>query len=340
MASKKKQRNLVLHQQGADHPSPWFSNPGEPSGPWTEQADVMGRPNMCSSKEAGRSPGRAPVKVRPCSSSQADNLPPESICRGIRVTLDNNNMWNEFFRCKTEMILTKQGSRMFPYCRFRISGLHPSRKYCLIMDILPVDKSCYRWTGRSWQVAGKCERHVKSLPFSHPESPSTGQHWMQSPVSFYKLKLTDNISEREVSAVLRPLHRYLPRLHVVQTDKAAKDVKLNAPNVVTFTFPQTEFIAVMAYQNSRFAQLKVDYNPFAKGLKEDGSSLWGLKQKLNSGKDGGNTASEPHPVKKSLKSLLANHKPRNLKAVDSKVLAENSSTTSRDWSTSSWVSTW
>uniref|UniRef100_A0A8C4HQH8 T-box domain-containing protein n=1 Tax=Dicentrarchus labrax TaxID=13489 RepID=A0A8C4HQH8_DICLA len=209
----------------------------------------------------------------------------KGICKGIRVTLDNNGMWNEFFKCKTEMILTKQGSRMFPYCRFRISGLQPSRKYSLIMDIQPLDNSRYKWTGKNWQVAGKAECNVKSRPFAHPESPSTGQHWMQNPVSFYKLKLTNNITDQDGNTILHPMHRYLPRLHLAQTDKAAEDVKLNGPSVVTFTFPQTEFMAVTAYQNSQFSQLKVDYNPFAKGLKEDGSSSRGLKLNFNSAVD-------------------------------------------------------
>uniref|UniRef100_A0A3Q3XDY2 T-box domain-containing protein n=1 Tax=Mola mola TaxID=94237 RepID=A0A3Q3XDY2_MOLML len=214
----------------------------------------------------------------------SENLSADSICKGVKVTLDNNSMWNEFYRCKTEMILTKQGSRMFPYCRFRISGLQPSSKYSLIMDIQPVDNSRYKWTGKSWQVAGKAESPVKSQPFAHLESPSTGQHWMQNPVSFYKLKLTNNPTDQEGNTILRPMHRYLPRLHVVQTDKAVKDIKLSGPSVVTFTFLQTEFMAVTAYQNSHFVQLKVDANPFAKGLKEDGNP-WGLKLKSKSGKD-------------------------------------------------------
>uniref|UniRef100_A0A673B4V3 T-box domain-containing protein n=1 Tax=Sphaeramia orbicularis TaxID=375764 RepID=A0A673B4V3_9TELE len=221
------------------------------------------------------------------------------------------------------MILTKQGSRMFPYCRFRISGLHPSKKYCLVMDVQAVDNSRYKWTGKSWQVAGKADGHVKSPPFAHPECPSTGQHWMQSPVSFYKLKLTNNTSDQDGNTILHSMHRYLPRLHVVQTEKAAEDIKLNSPSVVTFTFPQTEFMAVTAYQNTQFTQLKVDYNPFAKGLKEDGSSSWSLKPKLNSSKDTNQpakqtTTAEQHPVKKSLKSLLANHKPRSSKAAEQK----------------------
>lgn len=367
MASMKKQKGMVFHQEGAttpaaapagDHPPACFvvPKPGKASEGGMEQstlvtneeADMMGKPNMHPSKEAIRTFAGLPVMNHPASSHlQSENLSPDSICKGIRVTLDNNSMWNEFYRCKTEMILTKQGSRMFPYCRFRISGLLPSRKYSLVMDIQPLDNSRYKWNGKSWQVAGKAECHVKSQPFAHPESPSTGQHWMQNPVSFYKLKLTNNITDQEGNTILRPMHRYLPRLHVVQTDKAAKDIKLNGSSVVTFTFPQTEFMAVTGYQNSRFAQLKVDYNPFTKGLKEDGNS-WGLKLKSKTGKDshkdGGTTANEQHPLRKSLKSLLANHKPRSSKALDSKPLVsedlQKNSTTNKDQSAAKVPEEW
>ncbi len=341
MASTKKQRGMVLHQEGpatpaatpaGDHPSACFVIPQpskaskgimESTRVTNKEVHVMGKPNMYPSKETIRTSGGHPSMKHSASLNLiSDSLSPDSICKGIRVTLDNNSMWNEFFRCKTEMILTKQGSRMFPYCRFRISGLQLSSKYSLIMDIQPLDSSRYKWTGKSWQVAGKAEHQLKSQPFAHPESPSTGQHWMQNPVSFYKLKLTNDITDREGNTILHPMHRYLPRLHVVQTDKAVKDIKLNDPSVVTFTFPQTEFIAVTAYQNSQFAQLKVDYNPFAKGLKEDGSSALGIKLKQNSGKDSrkyeGTRTNEQLPLKKSLKSLLANHKPRSSKALDSK----------------------
>ncbi|XP_077586947.1 MAX dimerization protein MGA a isoform X2 [Stigmatopora nigra] len=254
---------------------------------------------------------------------QGDLLSAKSTHKGIQVILDNNSMWNEFFRCKTEMILSKQGCRMFPYCRFRISGLQPSRKYVLLMDIQLVDQNCYMWTDTCWQVAGKAERHMTCLPFAHADSPSTGYHWMQNPVSFYKLKLTSNIADQEGNAVLHPMHRYMPRLHVVQMEQVVKDIKLNASNVTTFTFQQTEFIAVTTYHNSQFAQLKVDYNPFAKGLREDGISTLGLKFKSNRNEFA--VTSHQQPLKENLKSLLANHKVRSSITLQSTTSPETNS---------------
>ncbi|KFP81937.1 MAX gene-associated protein, partial [Acanthisitta chloris] len=207
----------------------------------------------------------APIKprVKTC-------LPADCVSGGITVTLDNNNMWNEFYHRNTEMILTKQGRRMFPYCRYWITGLNSSQKYILVMDISPVDNHRYKWNGRWWEPSGKAEPHVLGRVFIHPESPSTGQFWMHQPVSFYKLKLTNNTLDQEGHIILHSMHRYLPRLHLVPANKATEVIQLNGPDVHTFTFPQTEFFAVTAYQNIRITQLKIDYNPFAKGFREDG----------------------------------------------------------------------
>ncbi|XP_078515776.1 MAX gene-associated protein [Lissotriton helveticus] len=188
---------------------------------------------------------------------------------GITVVLDNNTMWNEFYRRSTEMILTKQGRRMFPYCRYWITGLDPNLKYILVMDIAPVDNQRYKWNGRWWEPSGKAEPHVLGRVFIHPESPSTGQYWMHQPVSFYKLKLTNNYLDQEGHIILHSMHRYLPRLHLVPAERATEVIQLNGPDVHTFTFPQTEFFAVTAYQNIQITQLKIDYNPFAKGFRED-----------------------------------------------------------------------
>ncbi|XP_010179211.1 PREDICTED: MAX gene-associated protein-like, partial [Mesitornis unicolor] len=217
-------------------------------------------------------------------------LPADCVSGGVTVTLDNNSMWNEFYHRNTEMILSKQGRRMFPYCRYWITGLDSSQKYILVMDISPVDNYRYKWNGRWWEPSGKAEPHVLGRVFIHPESPSTGEYWMGKPVSFYKLKLTNNTLDQEGHIILHSMHRYLPRLHLVPADKATEVIQLNGPDVHTFTFPQTEFFAVTAYQNIQITQLKIDYNPFAKGFRDDGlnSRLQrDLKQNSNLELEGG-----------------------------------------------------
>ncbi|KAJ8399502.1 hypothetical protein AAFF_G00412140 [Aldrovandia affinis] len=320
---------MVLHEEGAAAPAPASATPpaffvilkpGQASEGGLDQGILVANQeaNLATTSTPalrGLHPAAPCVPSVTCaakSNTQPDNLPPESTCKGIKVTLDNNNMWNEFYRCKTEMILTKQGRRMFPYCRFRISGMEPFQRYILVMDITPVDNYRYRWTGQQWEVNGKAEPHVLGRVFIHTESPSSGHYWMQNPISFYKLKLTNNTLDQEGHVILHSKHRYLPRLHVVPADKATEVIQLNGPDVLTFTFPQTEFIAVTAYQNLRITQLKIDYNPFAKGFREDGPG----HQPLRSRPEPPNASMESprfvgdnedvSPLKKSLKSLLLN----------------------------------
>lgn len=97
------------------------------------------------------SPGKSKEKI--C-------LPADCTVGKITVTLDNNSMWNEFHNRSTEMILTKQGRRMFPYCRYWITGLDSNLKYILVMDISPVDSHRYKWNGRWWEPSGKAEPHI------------------------------------------------------------------------------------------------------------------------------------------------------------------------------------
>ncbi|KAG7466503.1 hypothetical protein MATL_G00165410 [Megalops atlanticus] len=328
MATTENQALMVLQEEGAAAPTapptsatpPAFFvilKPGQGSEGGRDQGILVANQeaNMATNSTPGLPP-TAPcvpsVKLAAKSSTQPENLPPESTCKSIKVTLDNNNMWNEFYRCKTEMILTKQGRRMFPYCRFRISGMEPFQRYILVMDITPVDNHRYRWTGQQWEVNGRAEPHVLGRVFIHPDSPSSGHYWMQNPVSFYKLKLTNNTLDQEGHVILHSKHRYLPRLHVVPADKATEVIQLNGPDVMTFTFPQTEFIAVTAYQNLRITQLKIDYNPFAKGFREDAPGHQPFRPRLELP----NASTEPPrfmsdsedvaPLKKSLKSLLLN----------------------------------
>ncbi|XP_023567056.1 MAX gene-associated protein isoform X3 [Octodon degus] len=259
----------------------------QPGNGKTDQGILVTNQDACALASSVSSPGKSKGKI--C-------LPADCTVGRITVTLDNNSMWNEFHNRSTEMILTKQGRRMFPYCRYWITGLDTNLKYILVMDISPVDNHRYKWNGRWWEPSGKAEPHVLGRVFIHPESPSTGHYWMHQPVSFYKLKLTNNTLDQEGHIILHSMHRYLPRLHLVPAEKATEVIQLNGPGVHTFTFPQTEFFAVTAYQNTQITQLKIDYNPFAKGFRDDGLNNKPLrdgKQKNSSDQEGSSINGSP-----------------------------------------------
>uniref|UniRef100_A0A3Q2D4Z2 T-box transcription factor 10 n=1 Tax=Cyprinodon variegatus TaxID=28743 RepID=A0A3Q2D4Z2_CYPVA len=185
---------------------------------------------------------------------------------GVRVQLEMQALWRQFDQLGTEMIVTKSGRRMFPTFQVKISGMDPSAEYVLLMDFIPVDDKRYRYTfhSSSWLVAGRADVAAPSRMHFHPDSPAPGSQWMKQTVSFDSLKLTNNLLDDNGHMILNSMHRYQPRFHVVYVDPTPNS-HLNAyRNFCSFSFPETRFMAVTAYQNHRITQLKIASNPFAK----------------------------------------------------------------------------
>lgn len=82
--------------------------------------------------------------------------------------------------------------RMFPTLKVNLEGLDPHSKYILLIDIVPVDDCRYKYHNSEWVVTGKAEPHMPGRLYIHPDSPASGSHWMKQPMSFHKLKLTNN----------------------------------------------------------------------------------------------------------------------------------------------------
>lgn len=86
--------------------------------------------------------------------------------------------------------------RMFPSFRIRVSGLDKKAKYIMLMDIVAADDCRYKFHNSRWVMAGKADPEMPKRMYIHPDSPSTGEQWMQKVVSFHKLKLTNNIADK------------------------------------------------------------------------------------------------------------------------------------------------
>ncbi|XP_062331395.1 T-box transcription factor TBX6 [Osmerus eperlanus] len=194
--------------------------------------------------------------------SQPINMPQDD----IKMELENASLWKQFSSVGTEMIITKKGRRMFPQLRVKLSGLNPSLRYILLLDIVPLDSSRYRFQGDSWQVVGGAEARLPDRVFIHPDSPASGAHWQSRTVSFHNTKLTNNTLDTHGHIILHSLHRYQPRVHVVE----ARDMQSWAGGQRSFLFPETHFLTVTAYQNHKITELKINSNPFAKGFRQDG----------------------------------------------------------------------
>ena len=68
---------------------------------------------------------------------------------------------------------------MFPQMKFRMSGLNPKAKYILLLDVVSADDFRYKFHNSRWIVAGKADPEMPKRMYIHPDSPATGEHWMQ-----------------------------------------------------------------------------------------------------------------------------------------------------------------
>ncbi|XP_029108795.1 T-box transcription factor TBX3a [Scleropages formosus] len=194
--------------------------------------------------------------------------PEEEVEDDPKVHLEAKELWEQFHKCGTEMVITKSGRRMFPPFKVRCTGLDKKAKYILLMDIVAADDCRYKFHNSRWMVAGKADPEMPKRMYIHPDSPATGEQWMSKVVNFHKLKLTNNISDKHGFTILNSMHKYQPRFHIVR----ANDIlKLPYSTFRTYVFPETDFIAVTAYQNDKITQLKIDNNPFAKGFRDTGN---------------------------------------------------------------------
>ncbi|NXG39066.1 TBX10 factor, partial [Dromaius novaehollandiae] len=193
----------------------------------------------------------------------------QRVCH-VAVQLEMGSLWEEFNRLGTEMIVTKAGRRMFPTFQVKLSGLDPLADYVLLMDFIPLDDKRYRYAfhSSSWLVAGRADPVAPGRVHFHPDSPAKGAQWMRQIVSFDKLKLTNNLLDDNGHIILNSMHRYQPRFHVVFVDPRRDSERFAHENFKSFSFPETQFMAVTAYQNHRITQLKIASNPFAKGFRD------------------------------------------------------------------------
>ncbi|XP_005410150.1 PREDICTED: T-box transcription factor TBX22 [Chinchilla lanigera] len=194
----------------------------------------------------------------------------------IQVELQGSELWKRFYDIGTEMIITKAGRRMFPSVRVKVKGLDPGKQYYVAIDVVPVDSKRYRYVYHSsqWMVAGNTDHSCITPRFyMHPDSPCSGETWMQQIISFDRVKLTNNEMDDKGHIILQSMHKYKPRVHVME-ENSRVDLSqiqcLPAEGVKTFSFKETEFTTVTAYQNQQITKLKIDRNPFAKGFRDPG----------------------------------------------------------------------
>ncbi|XP_062846237.1 T-box transcription factor T-A isoform X2 [Trichomycterus rosablanca] len=178
--------------------------------------------------------------------------------RDIKLTLEDAELWSKFKELTNEMIVTKTGRRMFPVLRANVSGLDPNAMYSVLLDFVAADNNRWKYVNGEWVPGGKPEPQSPSCVYIHPDSPNFGAHWMKAPVSFSKVKLSNKLNGGG-QIMLNSLHKYEPRIHIVKVGGIQKMISSQS-------FPETQFIAVTAYQNEEITALKIKHNPFAKAF--------------------------------------------------------------------------
>ncbi|XP_049641150.1 T-box transcription factor T-like isoform X2 [Suncus etruscus] len=178
--------------------------------------------------------------------------------RELRVGLEDGELWLRFKELTNEMIVTKNGRRMFPVLKVTVSGLDPNAMYSFLLDFVAADSHRWKYVNGEWVPGGKPEPQAPSCVYIHPDSPNFGAHWMKAPVSFSKVKLTNKLNGGG-QIMLNSLHKYEPRIHIVRVGGPQRMISSHC-------FPETQFIAVTAYQNEEITALKIKYNPFAKAF--------------------------------------------------------------------------
>ncbi|XP_022257847.1 T-box protein 12-like [Limulus polyphemus] len=192
---------------------------------------------------------------------------------GIQVQLCQKELWNQFHGLGNEMIITKAGRRMFPALKVNVTGLDPDGYYLIWVEITAVDNNRYRYVYPSsqWMIAGAGDVPLPTNRYLHPDIPAKGYHLMARIVNFDKLKLTNSKQTTEKGQIaLHSMHKYQPLIYIqkVETPFTVPDQAVDTKIAFQFSFPETVFITVTAYQNQEITKLKIASNPFAKGFRD------------------------------------------------------------------------
>uniref|UniRef100_A0A673ITJ6 Eomesodermin n=1 Tax=Sinocyclocheilus rhinocerous TaxID=307959 RepID=A0A673ITJ6_9TELE len=142
------------------------------------------RSQFGSGYQFGQGPGCLyPSYPGPGSGLSSMPIPGSGSAARAQVYLCNRPLWLKFHRHQTEMIITKQGRRMFPFLSFNITGLNLTAHYNVFVEVILADPNHV--------IIGKTD--------------ASGA---------FKNKDKD-----ESMIVLQSLHKYQPRLHIVEVSE-------------------------------------------------------------------------------------------------------------------------
>jgi len=81
--------------------------------------------------------------------------------------------------------------RMFPVIKTQVNGLSPGDMYTVFLEFVQVVGQRWKYINSEWSPTTTSDPATKNPFYKHPESPNFGKHWMEQPISFAKIKLTN-----------------------------------------------------------------------------------------------------------------------------------------------------
>ncbi|XP_062890672.1 protein FAM222A [Mobula hypostoma] len=181
----------------------------------------------------------------------------------IRLVKENELLWSTFHSVGTEMIVTGRGRCLFPPIVITLHGLDPEKSYTLMVDMESSSDQRYSYTEeRGWCPSAPARQQQSSGVYIHSDTPALGAELNDKPITFKLLKIcTTNGTDNKGMIPLTPMHKYRPRIHLIQNAEQLKSKLCSW----TYCFPETEFIAVGHYHSKKMKMMKIEYNPYAKG---------------------------------------------------------------------------
>lgn len=91
----------------------------------------------------------------------------------------------------------------------QVTGLSPGDMYTVFLEFVQVVGQRWKYINSEWSPTTTSDPATKNPFYKHPESPNFGKHWMEQPISFAKIKLTnrpDNPGQVHIKVIFYELN--------------------------------------------------------------------------------------------------------------------------------------
>ena len=202
------------------------------------------------------------------------------------VELGEKDLWQNLHSIGNEMLISRGGGLLNPRLTVKIFNLHQDKFYKVMVDCEPKDNFQYRFDGLNWYTHSTTSRIEHESYYTHPSSPASGGMWMENPVTFPDLRLTNTSSNHENQIVLNSMKKYQPKIHIVE---CLSPMELTPIDSWVYAFNETEFISITGgYKNRQVREMKKESasqlrrTAYGMGQQQHGSDLHPMRNQERS----------------------------------------------------------